>query len=298
MFFYKNVFASLLCASSVAWAELLDKPALRDNLNHLKQGLMDYLPSTPSTYTKWPRGWIADDCKSMTEKAGLDPVNVTTYAVTYNDCDTPWILCWHKDSPSPLTNLIDRFGRLPVRTREWVRHVIALPDPKGNNAYNDRGNIAMFNQVDNMNVFVHEAAHSLDLLGAFRHAEHTPLNNWANWTANYELDSHVPDNYARVNQVENVAQNTVVATFNANVQGGLEIVEPNWEKSYNLIRPGGTCSRRLTNSDAVPIVDMAISRVRSRDAAGQLGDKPDVGLPAGIAVIPPKEFHSGDCRTF
>lgn len=64
-------------------------------------------------------------------------------------------------------NLIDRFGKLPVLTRQWVRHIIALPDPAGGHAYNWNGNIAMFNIIDNMDVFVHESGHSLDLLGAY-----------------------------------------------------------------------------------------------------------------------------------
>jgi hypothetical protein len=85
----------------------------------------------------------------------------------FSQCSEAWVICWHKDSPSPLENLIDRFGKLPVLTRQWVRHIIALPDPAGGHAYNWNGNIAMFNVVDDMDVFVHESGHSLDLLGAY-----------------------------------------------------------------------------------------------------------------------------------
>ena len=42
----------------------------------------------------------------------------------------PWILCRHKDSPDPIQNMIDLFGRVPVHARQWVRHIINLPDRK------------------------------------------------------------------------------------------------------------------------------------------------------------------------
>jgi hypothetical protein len=69
--------------------------------------------------------------------------------------------------PSSLSNLIDRFGKLPVLTRQSVCHIIALPDPAGGHSYNWNGNIAMFNTTDDMDAFVHESGHSLDLLGDY-----------------------------------------------------------------------------------------------------------------------------------
>lgn len=105
----------------------------------------------------------------------------------------PWILCRHKDSPEPITTVIDHFGRVPLCARQWVRHVISLPDRelppfslslslslnlpltissspanKFASAYNTAGNIAMFDvAAADLNVFVHETGHSLDRLGVY-----------------------------------------------------------------------------------------------------------------------------------
>jgi hypothetical protein len=95
------------------------------------------------------------------------PLMIKLHRIDNQQCSEAWVICRHKDSPSPLENLIDRFGKLPVLTRQWVRHIIALPDPAGGHAYNWNGNIAMFNIIDDMDVFVHESGHSLDLLGAY-----------------------------------------------------------------------------------------------------------------------------------
>ncbi|KAI9874913.1 MAG: hypothetical protein M1830_009135 [Pleopsidium flavum] len=251
--------------------------------------------------THWGPGWIPQDCKQMTLDAKLNPADVETYTVHYDDCGDPWILCRHKDSPSPLTNLIDRFGRLPVQTREWVRHVIALPDSFGH-AYNQDGNIAMFNIIDDLGVFVHESGHSLDLLGAYADS---PLSSSTKWINEYNQDSAVPDPYAQSNQVENVAQNTVVASFNENVAGGFATVEPDWGNIFHqfatiiteaknaggLLNPEekAACTHRLTNS--APVSQSSSSRIMARSL---VGDMPDVSLSGDVKVIPPKQFHTGE----
>ncbi|KAL8650991.1 MAG: hypothetical protein Q9226_004916 [Calogaya cf. arnoldii] len=294
---------SLLPISSRA---ALDKPPLRPNLDYLEQGLLDNMHPTHSTWDIWGPGWIPEDCKAMTENAGLNPFDVETYNVKYDDCDTAWVLCRHTSSPDPLINMIDLFGRLPVRTRQYVRHMIALPRPEGGYAYNWNGNIAMFNRINgDLTVFLHESAHSLDLLGAY---PDKPLSSSDNWLNNYNQDSHVPDPYAQTNQVENVAQNTVVDAYNLNVPGDFAGVEPEWQKIFhqyatiqtaqrdagNLLVPGGTCTSRLTNGAPVPQGSGAKRWLGRRVA---MAPKPDVALPDGLEVIPNKQFSTeGKCQ--
>ncbi|KAL9614047.1 MAG: hypothetical protein Q9167_001462 [Letrouitia subvulpina] len=285
-------------------AQQLSKPPLRNNLDGLQQGLLDNMHPTHSTWDKWGAGWIPADCKTMTQNAGLNPVDVETFNVHYDDCSTAWVMCRHKSSPDPLVNMIDLFGRLPVKTRSYVRHMIALPAASGY-AYNWNGNIAMFNRINgDLTVFIHESGHSLDLLGAYADK---PLSSSTNWINNYNQDSNVPDPYAQTNQVENVAQNTVVDSYNLNVPGGFGGIEPNWSKIFhqyatvqteqrnagNLLVPGGTCTQRLTNSAPVS----QTSKKRDLEGRFALGPKPNVALAPHLEVIPPKEFNTEkDCK--
>jgi hypothetical protein len=49
------------------------------------------------------------------------------YNVHYEDCDTPWVICRHKDAPMSIEKMIDNFGRLPVRLRNLVRVQLGMP---------------------------------------------------------------------------------------------------------------------------------------------------------------------------
>ncbi|KAL8660055.1 MAG: hypothetical protein Q9202_006821 [Teloschistes flavicans] len=298
---YKKTATAIVSLLATSTSAALSKPPLHPNLDYLQQGLLNNLHPTHSTWDIWGAGWIPQDCKTMTQNAGLNPLDVETYNVHYDDCSTAWVMCRHKSSPDPLINMIDLFGRLPVHTRQYVRHMIALPDPAGGHAYNSNGNIALFNRIDgDLTVFIHESGHSLDLLGAYADK---PLSSSANWLNNYNQDSAVPDPYAQTNQVENVAQNTVVDSYNLNVAGGFAGVEPGWQQIFhqfatvqteqrnagNFLVPGGTCTSRLVNSAPV-------TQSGKRKRGVLLGPKPDVALPSNLNIIPAKEFSTeGSC---
>ncbi|KAL8861606.1 MAG: hypothetical protein Q9178_002131 [Gyalolechia marmorata] len=189
---------------------------------------------------------------------------------------------------------------MPVRTRQYVRHVISLPS-SGDFAYNSGGNIAMFGRtINNINVYFHEAAHSLDLLGAY---PIKPLSSSAKWASEYNLDSAVPDPYAQTNQVENVAQNTVVTAYERNVPGGFFGLNPDANRIFHqfatvdtqqreggtLLVKGGSCTGRLANSAPVPVAGTS-----KRTAAVSM---PNVDLPAGLTVVPGKDFSTkGSCK--
>ncbi|KAF6217414.1 hypothetical protein HO133_006930 [Letharia lupina] len=227
----------------LALTQRLDKPPLETGLDYLQKGLLEYLGPVKSSYKKWTPGWIPSDCKTMTVNANLSVAHVETFSVQYEDVGTsvnvafseisnqcpndPWLLCRHIDSPDPLENMIDLFGRVPVRARQWVRHIVNLPDPTNfTSAYNWAGNIAMFESINrDLTLFIHETGHSLDLLGAY---PDNPLSTSRHWHAQYAKDSHVPDPYSQSNIYEDLAQNTVVAAYDLNVPGGIGVVEPKW----------------------------------------------------------------------
>ena len=196
--------------------------------------------------------------------------------------------------------MIDLFGRVPVHMRQWVRHMIALPDPAGGHAYNEDGNIAMIDKIDgDLTVFIHETGHSLDLLGAYADK---PLSSSNYWLTQYALDTNTCDPYSQTNQVENVAQNTVVGTFNENNPGGYCAVEKHCQGNFHqyatlqteadaaapgkILRPGGKCTHRLENSTPVQ-QGAGTSRIMRR-----ADDKPDISLPDGIKVIDPVSFNT------
>ena len=130
-----------------------------------------------------------------------------------------------------------------------------------------------------------------------------PLSSSTNWLDNYNQDSNVPDPYAQTNQVENVAQNTVVDSFNLNVPGLFASVEPGWQKIFHqfatlqtsqreagdLLVPGRTCTERLTSSAPVPQAEGSMRWVGKQVV---LASKPDIALAAGIKVIPDREFST------
>ncbi|KAL8664830.1 MAG: hypothetical protein Q9202_002692 [Teloschistes flavicans] len=285
----------------------LAKPPLQPNLNNLKAGLMANLHPTNATRVQWPAGWIPASCKAITQNEHYNPVDVSTYFVHYDDCTDPWILCYHEDSSAPLETLIDRFGRLPVHTRQWVRHLLALPHPSSS-AYSMNGDIVVFgNAISNINVYVHESGHTITGQGAFPAYPKggAKFSESEEWISNYNKDSNVPDPYAQSSQVENVAQNVVIDTYQRNVPGGFAGVNPQWSSIYhqfatidtqqrlngNMLVPGGRCLRRTHNAEPV-----LINTVNPSAPGAALG-KPDVSLSSDIPKEESASFDTkDDCK--
>ncbi|KAL8707094.1 MAG: hypothetical protein Q9225_007831 [Loekoesia sp. 1 TL-2023] len=195
--------------------------------------------------------------------------------------------------PSDCKTIAQREGFNAADIQVWNIHY----DDNGG-AYNDRGNIAFFGDtMSNLNVHIHEAAHSLDLQNAYKDK---PLSSSTNWLNNYNKDPNVPDNYAQTNQIENVAQNTVITTYERNVPGGFWGLNPDANKIFyqyatvdteqreagKLLVPGGKCTSRLANSDPVPISGVA--------TAATAAEKPDVALSADVSTIPDVDFNTKD----
>jgi len=71
--------------ATLAQAQRLTKPTLQNSLDYLQDGLMKNLHPVHSTNTQWANGWIPQDCSDMTKGAGLNPSDVSTYEVKYDD---------------------------------------------------------------------------------------------------------------------------------------------------------------------------------------------------------------------
>lgn len=156
--------------------------------------------------------------------------------------------------------------------------------------------------MSNTNVHIHEAAHSLDRLNIY---PEKPLSDSGKWWYEYNLDSAVPDPYAQSNQIENVAQNTVVTMYERNVPGGFFGLNPDANRIYhqfatvdtqqreaspgNLLVRGGYCTVRLINSN--PVLISSSARLQSVAAP------PSVALPPGLGTIKAVAFNTNEtCR--
>ncbi|KAL8760572.1 MAG: hypothetical protein Q9184_003243 [Pyrenodesmia sp. 2 TL-2023] len=281
-------------------SQRLTKPPLQQDLENLQAGFANNLRIVASTRTAFQAGYIPADCKNIAQREGFNPADIQTWNVKYADCSAVWVFCYHRSSNGLLSAFVDTFGRLPVHTRQFQRHIVSLPASSGY-AYNDGGNLVFFgNVLSNINVHIHEAAHSLDLLGAFYPDK--PLYSSTKWINEYNLDSAVPDPYAQTNQIENVAQNTVVTTYERNVPGGFFGLNPNANRIFhqfatvdteqreanpaNLLIVGGTCTGRLANSN--PVLISSTARVQAVEAA------PSVALPPGLATIKGVAFNTNE----
>ncbi|KAL8804871.1 MAG: hypothetical protein Q9200_005647 [Gallowayella weberi] len=275
----------------MAASQKLTKPPLQPNLDNLKQGLVNNLKLTQSTEERVKAGWMPKACKDIANEEGKKPADFQVWKVKYND-----------DSPESFDALVKTFGRLPVHTRDYVRHVVSVPSAK-DYAYNSDANVVFFgNTLNNLNVHLHESAHSLDIQKAYSDKQ---LSTSAKWLGAYRQDSAVPDPYSQTNQVENVAQNTVVASFQKNVPGGFSKLNPNANKIKNqystviaeqkaggdLLIPGGKCRKRLPNSESVPVggtgQTLAAATIES------IGDKPDMSIQdTTLEVLPDVPFDT------
>lgn len=116
----------------------------------------------------------------------------------------------------------------------------------------------------------------------------------------------MPDGYAQKSLGEDVAQSTVIATYDLNVPGGFRGLERvGWRAIWNqvgLVRKmqaeagdvlvtGGRCTQRAVNS--MPV------RVDGGGRVGRRGEevgRPDVSLAEGLEVIPATKFSTkGAC---
>ena len=195
----------------------------------------------------------------------------------------------------------DIFGRMPVRMRQYVRHVLAVPGVLSAGSSGD--NIVLKGKGSNlMTIFVHETAHSMD-----SHAipgTSVPFHNSSPWLEAVNQDSAICDSYAQTSQGENFAQETVVALFDKVVPGGIGSVQPGWSQIFhqyataqfwlgNQILPGGRCEKRLTNSAPVSMGPATGHRavVKARSA-------PDVSLSPDVEVIEPIPMGKFSFNTF
>ncbi|KAL8375845.1 hypothetical protein RB595_007120 [Gaeumannomyces hyphopodioides] len=280
---HASLLSALVAAAGLALeadAQTLTKPALRSDLDAFWPKLHTALRQPGHTIKQWPAGTIAQGCKDLANREKLDPRTIVTYEVLYGDCSVPWLLCRHPNSKTSIETLALRFGQVPVKMRQLTKDVMLVP-ATSTHAYALGNQVVFFNQVDTIGVYLHEVAHTVDFGSGY--AVSAQLHSDPVWLKAYNADSAVPDNYARTNQVENIAQFPGLALFDQLVSGGVRSIEPNVARIANQLATlkdqaargdyGGdvlgqrnSCSARYANSAAVPAADSVSSRLMAAAA--------------------------------
>ncbi|KLU89726.1 hypothetical protein MAPG_08695 [Magnaporthiopsis poae ATCC 64411] len=114
----------------------LTKPLIQPPIPPLDAGLFANLNAPSSWYDSWEWGWIPDRCCDVgnSEKKNFPggPYDIEVFNVHYADCDMAWVMCRrHHQADMSKEQMIDLFGRMPVRMRQWIRLVIAMPGTAG-----------------------------------------------------------------------------------------------------------------------------------------------------------------------
>ncbi|KAK8069973.1 hypothetical protein PG994_006589 [Apiospora phragmitis] len=281
------VAATKAAATKVDIWSRLTKPAVRSSFNGFEPLLAANLPERQYNISVWASGWIPSDCNGYASDHNVSAADFIIYQVQYSDCSDPWILCYHKDSETSIQNIAKQFGRIPIQMREWVKHVVTIPDTMGW-AYMDKGNTVYMRPSDAMQTtMVHETAHAVDLNGGYGGAA---LSGSALWAANYAQDTHVPDDYSRTDTVEDIAQTpsspSSTRTSRGPTYATIITQARNFGRGNSMLVPGENvaCAHRMPNSQPVAINTLA--RVFG-------GSRPDVSLSRHVKVVRVLSEHLG-----
>lgn len=277
---------SFLVASAAAQGQ---NPVINPEISRQQvwEGLTPYMPAQGAVVSVWDAGWIYESCKSEAEMRGLSPNDIEVFDVLYGDCDEPWVMCRHKAVTSPTRDeMIGIFGRLPVNTRQYIRHVNVFPD-LGNGAaglfYNY--NIMFGNGYMDLYVLLHESSHALDY--AARPDIGSPFSGTSAWQDAYLSDSASPTPYGQGSWVEGYAEIGPLGFYDKHVPGGLGNIQPNKQQIQNQLNTyegylnwvldfGGTCGSRLPNTGAVQT---------SNSVRINMANKPDVSFKSNVTVL-------------
>lgn len=90
--------------------------------NKVSERLNVVLKTTKYTIEAWKdNNYIAADCARIAKERGVSPNEFDVFYVRYADCGEPWVFCREKKSKATDKDLADSFGKMPVRSRSYVR---------------------------------------------------------------------------------------------------------------------------------------------------------------------------------
>ncbi|KAK4461472.1 hypothetical protein QBC42DRAFT_178485 [Cladorrhinum samala] len=193
----------------------------------------------------------------VNETTYCSPYDVEVYNVSYDDCpDHPVTMCRCQNASVSISQMHHDFGKVPVRARQWIRAVKAIPDQSCN------GHICINGPcLSSTSVYLHEVGHSLDVVLGSQGRCVSDTDEWRDAVLNN--DTCVPDGYSEASWHENFAQNTVIAAYHhtvrniwdaypGNASTGISCMKGALQKTIDLTREifvykkGMSCDRTWT----------------------------------------------------
>ena len=108
----------------VALAASPSKPAANPEIPFwtVTREIESFLKKVPK-YEKgyWLPNGLPQGCKDVATAMKMNPKDFKVFNVKYEDCDQPWVFCRHKDADTSEQSMIEKFGRIPVQMRSFVR---------------------------------------------------------------------------------------------------------------------------------------------------------------------------------
>ena len=96
-------------ATTVAAQSGLSKPAIKPSFDldgSMETQLRNTLPRQPYNFSQWSAGFVPQACKDEATANGVSAADFAVLNVTYSDCDDPWVVCRHKDSPTSVNDIL------------------------------------------------------------------------------------------------------------------------------------------------------------------------------------------------
>ncbi|EKD05577.1 hypothetical protein A1Q2_00123 [Trichosporon asahii var. asahii CBS 8904] len=178
-------------------------------------------------------------CYDNAKGADLSPYDVEVYDFKYDDCDSRWTMCRHKDAEWSIEDLGHRFGLLPVWARGLVANVLLLPLPGGTAASTNGGGLQLKGDVDLGSLF-HEVGHSVDTNCPFPGRTDTQENSHdtEEWMDAFHKDGWVPSPLANGGLGDDFAEVYLHALYDVNVPGGLASLgtQSSGKNNWDLIK--------------------------------------------------------------
>ncbi|KAH8889465.1 hypothetical protein GQ53DRAFT_869876 [Thozetella sp. PMI_491] len=261
-------------------AATLAHPALWPDLNFLG-GVINSLPAASVSISQWGSNEISQGCRARIIADGKNPTNFKQYSVKLGDCSLEWYICQENGSPTSIDTLATNFARVPVRMRQWVNNVVNYNS--GGGAYAYGSDIAFYGADTTTGTMIHECTHTVDFGDGF----YSMQSGDQEWLDAYNSDTAVPDNYARVNLIENLAQFPSLIIYDRWTNGQLQTHpelpaighqlqkvsdQSDWNSPYGgrILDPttsGLTCTRRWALSAHVNPSTGASTGIATRNAS-------------------------------
>ncbi|KAH6697169.1 hypothetical protein F5X68DRAFT_272189 [Plectosphaerella plurivora] len=223
-------FSTLALVASSVLGQELSKPAAWPNLDVFRP-MLNLIPRQAlHEIVALPAGQITKGCRDRVLLDGRDPTKFSAYMIIYGDCAVPWVVCREEGAEGNLDQLAQTFARLPVGMRQWVGDVVHFKGGSGGSAWQSSILHVSGNSAYSVPVLIHEASHCVDGGNGLN-----MKSDSTTWRNAYNRDSHVADNYARTNHVENFAQYAGLVIYDRWTQGDLQTKVPQINQIRNQV---------------------------------------------------------------